>query len=215
MIVVDSREPRSVTNYLTKHGIKYKLEMLNYGDYLIMGDKNIVIERKDIFDFWNSVQSGRMWKQLIGIELYGDSYHKVLLIEGNVAKVIALRKSVNFVRWIGAISSIISKWNVSVILVPSFEASMLLIEKLNKKVMLENEENIHIPTVPKQYRGKDEESFSMIMAISGFGYKKTKKLFDEFKSVSGIIEAGEERVGKVVGRKLATHLFEIIKRDVE
>lgn len=214
MIVVDSREPRSVTNYLSKHKIKYKLEMLNYGDYLIMGDRNIVIERKDIFDFWNSVQSGRMWKQLIGIELYDDSYHKVLLIEGNVAKVIAVKKSVNFARWIGALSSIITKWNVSVILVPSFEASMMLIEKLNKKVMLENEEDLHVPTIPKQYRGKDEESFSMIMALNGFGYKKTKKLFDTFKSVQGIWEAGEEQVGKIVGRKLASHLFEIISRDV-
>lgn len=51
---------------------------------------------------------------------------------------------------------------------------------------------------------------SVLDEVSGIGEEKRKKLLKTFGSVSGIKEAGEEEVAKVVGEKLAAEIFKKI-----
>ena len=78
-LIVDSREPQRVLNEFNKKKIQYKIDTLNFGDYIVLGNPSVVIERKNIFDFFNSLDDNRIWKQLRGLEKY-VGYRKVLLI---------------------------------------------------------------------------------------------------------------------------------------
>ncbi|MFA4930793.1 MAG: excinuclease ABC subunit UvrC [Patescibacteria group bacterium] len=51
---------------------------------------------------------------------------------------------------------------------------------------------------------------SILDTISGLGPRKKKMLLSAFGSVGGVVAAGEEVVGEVVGKKLAGKIFEVI-----
>ena len=61
-ILIDGREPPKVyEETIKKFGIPYKVKPLDVGDYIV---GNIIIERKEINDLFNSLHSGRIWEQL-------------------------------------------------------------------------------------------------------------------------------------------------------
>jgi len=65
-ITVDSREPKYIIEYIKNLGVMVEIEKLDIGDYLI-GD--VLIERKTLTDFLNSVRSRRLWEQLYQMKL--------------------------------------------------------------------------------------------------------------------------------------------------
>jgi len=72
-LYVDDREPNSVqeiargVSELTD--VHFEIRRLPLGDFLIIDphDEAIVVERKTIFDFFNSVRSNHLWQQLLDI----------------------------------------------------------------------------------------------------------------------------------------------------
>lgn len=212
MIIIDSREPKKVFQYFNQKNLNYKTEPLAYGDYLILGVKNIVVERKDIFDFFNSIESGRLWEQLHGIEKY-DGYQKILIIEGNISKVMAVRKAVTFARYIGSLTSILAGWNIAVITTSSFEATMLLLEKLDAKIDGNHTAEYRIPTIEKEGRTLEKEALDVILAVEGIGGKTAEELLEKFKSLKSIFKQTKEKLSKVIGEKKAEHLIEVLEYE--
>jgi ERCC4-type nuclease len=133
MLIVDSREDQSIIRELKERGVEFRVDTLNYGDYIILGDEaKFVIERKSITDFMDSVNDNRIWSQLKGLEQYKD-YHIYIVIEGFydynvIQKNIAMSNKIPYFRYwkkyasftpsrfIGTITSIMKSWsNVSII----------------------------------------------------------------------------------------------------
>ena len=60
-ILIDVHEPEDIEREITKLGLFVERVPLECGDYVV---GNIVIERKDINDYYMSLREGRLWEQL-------------------------------------------------------------------------------------------------------------------------------------------------------
>lgn len=76
MIIIDKREPKQIADYLHLKHVPYSYATLVIGDYRI---HNISVERKTWTDFFQSYQSGRLYKQML--QLY-QQQQSVLVLEG-------------------------------------------------------------------------------------------------------------------------------------
>ena len=76
MIIVDTREPKEITNYLTKKNINYQVQKLIIGDYIV---NDILVERKTWTDFFESYRTGRLYKQMLQLYQHKNS---ILILEG-------------------------------------------------------------------------------------------------------------------------------------
>lgn len=69
-VVIDSREDAANPDFrltLTREGIKVAVRELPAGDFLMLappGKRSLLIERKTVNDFVNSIRDGRIWEQI-------------------------------------------------------------------------------------------------------------------------------------------------------
>ncbi len=64
MIFVDSREPERIVEKLKSLGLDVHVKRLEVGDYLVKHSVyEILVERKDVNDFVNSIIDGRLFRQ--------------------------------------------------------------------------------------------------------------------------------------------------------
>lgn len=84
MIVIDTREPDEIEEYITDEGGEFEKEHLDTGDFLV---KEEIIERKQYGDFIGRLtQSERdIWQQIIAMESAAErlGYDATLLLEGD------------------------------------------------------------------------------------------------------------------------------------
>ena len=88
MLIVDSREKKwkHIEDYLWTHNIDYKIQKLDFGDYMLTEIPNICIDRKSNLDeISHNLMSGkgnyhRFLKEVKRAKLSG--VHLVILIEG-------------------------------------------------------------------------------------------------------------------------------------
>ena len=80
-LLVDVHEPLFLKKKLEELGLPVKEEALQIGDYII-GD--ILIERKDIRDFFSSLRDGRLWSQLYNMK--ESNLRGYLVVIGDVPK---------------------------------------------------------------------------------------------------------------------------------
>lgn len=67
-ILVDVHEPNSIIEKLKELGLPVEVESLEVGDYII---GQILVERKEITDLFNSLTSGRLFDQLYRMKMSG------------------------------------------------------------------------------------------------------------------------------------------------
>ncbi len=216
-LIVDTREPKRIYDALVKAEVKpMQLETLSYGDYIIAGDRTkIVIERKDVFDLFNSIQDGRLWEQLKGIEKFDDSYKKILCIEGNIAKVMAVRKAVTMSRYVGIKASIIFGWNnISIVQTANEGETIMLLKRLNEKIGEVNSDYVR-PAIIKGVRTPEEEIADVLTAFSGIGGKTAAEIVSKFKSLASVFRATLPKLKREIGDKNGEHLYTILRHEVE
>ncbi len=91
MITYDYREGNStVPDLLERLGVTLTKTELAVGDYVVQGEENIVIERKEAGDYIGSLKDGSLHTQLY--ELSTNYSFAILLVEGNVTSELMLRK---------------------------------------------------------------------------------------------------------------------------
>lgn len=70
MILIDTREKRieHIERYFSQHGIEYRLQKLDTGDYMNTDNPDVIIDRKRNLDECahnlNSADSSRFWREL-------------------------------------------------------------------------------------------------------------------------------------------------------
>ena len=211
-LIVDSREPKRVFEYLQKKEAKFQIQTLAYGDFLIMGDrKNFVIERKDIFDFVNSVESKRMWEQAMGLEKY-EGYQKIVMIEGDLKQLLAIRKGMNFGRWIGMEGTLLEGWDVSIVRTSGLDETLSLIWYLEERLDGQHNHPFTTPNIKKEGRSMEDEVLDVIMAFEGIGGKIGTELIENFKSLKNIFKK-KDKLAKVIGDKKAQHIFDVWEHE--
>jgi len=145
-VEIDNREQKRIktlTNYLDKQGISYRVDNLPVGDFIFNTDKiSICFEYKTISDFVTSTKTKHLHNQINGmLDNYSINY---LIIEGHIQPYIAKQRALakhmkintefNIENYLGAISSY--SLRVGIHNVDNFSQAKLLMLKLTQKAHL-------------------------------------------------------------------------------
>jgi len=203
-IIVDIREKNSlIPSELIANGLEVEFRHLEVGDYIV---KNVIIERKTVSDFISSMINKRLFEQL---ESMKNVQKKILIIEGIEEQELYHEKSginENAIR--GFILTILLTYNTPIIFTKNYEDSAKFLKVLAKKQ--ENEKEFGI-NAKRKSRDVNEQIQFIIEGFPGIGPKSAKKLLKEFKNIKNIINASEEDLKKILGKK--SEIFKIIDKE--
>ena len=203
-IIADYREKNSlVYSELFDLGIEVEFKELKVADYIV---NDVAIERKTISDFISSMINRRLIKQLEELQQYKN---KFLIIEGideqelYPEKVAEEKHGVhpNAIR--GFILSIILKYKIPIIMTKNCRDTAEFIS-----ILLKREEKELSLNVAKKTLDKKERMQFIIESFPGIGPKTAKKLLEHFKTVKNIINASEEELKNIIGKK--AEVFQIV-----
>lgn len=203
-IIIDYREKNSlVASELIKLGFEIEFKELKVADYIIKG---IAIERKTVNDFTSSMKNGHLINQLEELKQYEN---KLLIIEGIDEQELYnednhLGMNPNSIR--GFLLSILLKHKIPVIYTKNSEDTAKFIQVISRKKERETPLNI-----TKKSLNKKEQMQFIIESFPGIGPTTAKKLLKEFKTIQNIINAPQEELKKVIGKK--AEVFKLVREE--
>ncbi len=201
-IIIDYREKNSlVASELIKLDFEIEFKELKVADYIIKG---IAIERKTVNDFTSSMKNGHLINQLEELKQYEN---KLLIIEGIDEQELYNEDNhpgmnPNSIR--GFLLSILLKHKIPVIYTKNSEDTAKFIQVISRKKERETPLNI-----TKKSLNKKEQMQFIIEGFPGIGPTTAKKLLKEFKTIQNIINAPQEELKKVIGKK--ADIFKIVE----
>ena len=194
-VIVDHREKNSlVISELMSLGLEVELIHLKVADYIV---KDVAIERKTVSDFISSMINKRLVNQLEELNQYKE---KILIIEGIYEQELYSDSDEiggmhpNAVR--GFIISILLKSKVPIIFTKDYKDTARFISVLAKRQAKELSLNVN----KKSFHKKERLQF-IIEGFPGVGPKSAKKLLEKFKTLKRVINASEEELKEVLGKK--------------
>jgi len=200
-VLIDYREKNClVPSALIKLGAEVEFMNLKVGDYLVNG---FAIERKTVSDFISSMINGRLVKQIEELKQYED---KLLIIEGieNQELYNDENKNINSNSIRGFLLSITLKHKIPVIFSKDSRDTARFIFVLLKRKEKETRLNVRKKTLNKK-----EQLQIIIEGFPGIGPKAAKKLLENFKTIKNIINASQEELKEVLGKK--AEIFKLIE----
>lgn len=201
-IVLDIHEKRGkVFKYIENSSeIEYQVKPLYIGDYIAGG---VVIERKTIKDFLNSLQTGRLKEQTRKLQ---ETEKRLLIIEGQINQLEGIEKR----RVYGSIISLLLYKNMKIIFTENAWDTYQLLTTLSRQKIYSNEKALTSATT-KLPKSKEVLKHNIISNIYGIGPVTAKKLIEKFKSIQNIINAKESELEEIIG--IRTKQFLEIVRD--
>jgi len=203
-IYVDTREFRSdVVKYLSEN---YKIvsKQLDVGDYVI--SNRIVIERKRVDDFLDSLKDGRLFSQMV--EMRRNYEVPVLIIEGESLFIRGFHENSIY----GALASIIADYQIPIIFTKDARETAKFIDTLVKRELAGKRE----VALRKEKRPMSDEERQryIVESLPNVSAKLSQRLLEHFGSVRDVInaEVGELIQVKGIGRKTAEEIYEIVNK---
>ena len=204
-IIIDYREKNSlVVSELAEFGFEIEFKELKVSDYIV---NDVAIERKTVSDFISSMKNKRLVKQLEEMQQYKN---KLLIIEGIEEQELytdsedRIGMHPNAIR--GFLLSILLKHKVPIIFTKNYEDTAKFILILSKRSSKEMSLN-----VTKKTLNKKEQMQFIIEGFPGIGPKTAKKLLKKFKTIKNIIDASQEELKEIIGKK--SEVFRIVEEN--
>lgn len=201
-IIVDNREKNSlVISELISLDNKIELKQLDIADYIIGG---IVIERKTIYDLISSMLNKRLFTQLENIKQYENA---LLIIEGYTSlNLEEIKLNENTIR--GLIISISLDYKIPIIFTNDPRDTALFLSLFAKKKKTE----ISLRTKLKM---PDSQRIKFILeGFPSIGPITAKKLLEKYKTIKNVINAAEEEIKSILGKR-ADKFLELISKTYE
>ncbi len=188
-ILVDHREKNSLIPSLLANKFQVEFQQLPVADYLI---NNIAIERKTIPDLKSSIINKRIFSQLLEIKQYPSFF---LIIEGPQEELYDnYLVSENAIR--GFLLAVITQHKVPIIYSENQE------DTANYLTILANKKDKPLSLRPsKTLKTKEEQIQFILEGFPNIGPTKAKALLSHFKSLKNIINADEEDLSKILGKR--------------
>lgn len=211
-IVADSRETNSsvVQNLDLDEDVNVKVENnMEVGDYVV--SNNMVIERKDVDDFYDTITGDRsLFDQVRNMT---NSYEKsVLLIEGDHRNLYSKNIHPNAIR--GVLATAVSDFDTTIIESVDEEDTSGILKYLAKK------EQDDETTKVNQHGNKDTGSLTsrqeyIVSSVEGIGPKTAEELLDEFGDIISIVNAETDDLQDVegIGEVTAENIYSIMRAE--
>lgn len=209
---IDFREQRSgIVEIIGKLTDQLTSEMVTLptGDYLI-GDK-IIIERKTLSDFLNSIKNGRIFQQAYRIAQSGKN--GLIILEGDKSMVDSSSMSRNAVQ--GALIHLTVFIGIPVIRSMNIqETATLLIDIFHQcqQNELPRQKQIISRSPGIRINKKQRQKLFLLQNLPGIGTIKGLALLRSFSTIENIMNASQTDLTKVrgIGSKLAKQIFAIL-----
>ena len=212
MILIDSRGEREIEKIFIENKIEYKIQSLPIGD-IIYTEKNIVIERKEISDFYQSIITNRLFEQAMNMSL---NFNKCFIIiigsENELYKKIDFKINV----FLGAIASISVRYGVQILRVNNKQQYVRLVQLLINKC---NKGGLDFKKI-KRLKIKDEDILiSMLSCIPQISYKKASSILSIYKLKINLLDNNGNEIKfedfikiKSIGKKTANILINFLNK---
>jgi len=208
-IIIDHREKNSlVASELVKMGFTPEFKQLELGDYII-GD--IVVERKTVNDFISSLLNKRLTRQLENLQTLPK---KLMLIEGiEDNELYQMRYDgtgihPNALR--GMLLTITLYYGVPLLTTNNAEDTATFLSLLAKK-----QDKTLALNAKRKPRSANEQLQYLVEGFPGIGPTSAKKLLKEFRTLKNIINASEEQLVELLGKKGNELFFWMEKKYTE
>ncbi|UCD03698.1 MAG: hypothetical protein JSW73_04120 [Candidatus Woesearchaeota archaeon] len=205
-IIVDFQESRNCLIEYLKEELEVEIKKLKVGDFII--SKDVVVERKTVGDFINSLIDRRLFKQ-------ADNMQKnypcpIFIIEGDIEDMFARNISEKAI-W-SAIISLMLKNNVKFLFTKSFKETAQVICILAKKEQVDDNKELALRCKTNKMSLKEKQQF-FVEGLPGVGPKLAKNLLKKFKSPEGVINADESELKKIdkLGPKKAESIKKLLR----
>ena len=204
-IIVDRRENIAIKTELKKFDINIEEHMLDVGDFVLSED--VCIERKTQKDFMDSIVDGRLFPQLIQLK---QKYTKPILILEKGAQSDRITQNAFF----GALASVITDFNVPLIITESTEESAVLLYVIAKREQTEKKRSVKIREGEKPVNIKEIQKY-ILAGIPGVSAVLATRLLEKFSTLQNIFNASEEDLTEVkgIGEVIAKKVKDIATTD--
>jgi len=202
-LTVDNRELRSeVVKELYNQGVELETRNLEIGDYLT-GD--IIIERKTIPDFVNSLIDGRLFEQAVNMKKYEK---QLIILEGEESIYNVRNMHPNAIR--GAMTKLLLNMKIPIIQTFSPTDTALYIITILKQQPKD------LPDLLKTRKSLTNKEMKEIIltTLPGVGRKTAQKILQQEKTIKKFINLQEEEMKKIKGLgTLSERIHKIINED--
>ncbi len=197
-VMADYRE-RETIEHLKSLGANVSESSLDVGDFVC--SKDVVIERKGHSDFVSSIIDGRLFDQCRRMrEIFSKP---IVIIEGYSTRDI----SENALK--AAIASVVTDFGVSLISTKNPADTAKTIYWIAKREQVENKKDLSLKVGKKPVEEARLQEF-VVSSLPGVSGKTAKKILEEYGSVREFFSSDRERMEKVIGKKKAERVFELI-----
>lgn len=204
-IIVDFQENRNCLIEYLREELDVEVKKLKVGDFII--SKDVVVERKTVDDFVNSLIDGRLFKQADNMQK--NYSYPIFIIEGDIADMFSRNVS-DKALW-SAIVSLMLKNNVRFLFTSSFKETVQVLCILARKEQIDDNKELALRCKTNKLSLKEKQQF-FIEGLPGVGPKLAKNLLKEFKSPKGVINANDSDLKKV--DKLGSKKIKEIKKII-
>lgn len=203
LIFVDTRED-SIIEYFMQYDCLIQKKMLLYGDFVV--SDRVVIEKKTIKDFIQSITDKRLFQQLKAMK---DNFEKpILIIEGEESLYSYLHP--NIIR--GALAAVTVDLGIPIIWTRDLADTAGLIFWIAKREQIDEKREVPLRNkkVPETI---EEQQEYLVASLPNVSAVRSKALLKHFKSPQNVFNASVKELQEAegIGKKIA----EIIKKIIE
>jgi len=209
-IIIDDRELKSkVGRFLFELGAELEPKRLEQGDFIL--SKKVIVERKRVRDFVDSIVDGRLLSQ--AVKLKNNYESPIFILEGKENIYTQRKMHPNSIR--GMISSLALDFKIPIIRSIDEEDSAGIIFQIAKREQIKETPNIEIHA-KKPLSRKEKKEF-IIASLPYIGTKLAKKLLEKFGSVKKVINADIKELKSIegIGDKKSEEIIKLIEDEYE
>lgn len=196
-VQIDFREMRCHLPYfIYRSKAKIRISSLDIGDYII---GNVVIERKSIGDFINSINTGRLYTQTRNMVHY---YKDVYILLEFVGRTCIADYVDNYIYHKLAIY-LMSFPNVKIIWTNSELMSVKLMRMLHQNHLTEVED-----------KGIDPILMEILLNLPGIDLYNYRRIIDNFSNLLELLNSSKEKICAVLGKTTGHTLFEFLNKKI-
>ncbi len=186
-LIVDANEPEDIPERLRELGVEIEVRKIAPGDY-VLGP--IGIERKALFDFFNSIVRKRLFEQ---VQRLRDAYPQPLLIlEGDLSEISTFKHPQSI---LGALVALEVGERVPILTTADKDQTSLLLSVLWKR-QEKGAADYGLRHKPKALSLDQRQRF-VVEGLPSIGETLSRNLLERFGSVRAVLTASEEELKKV------------------